>query len=285
MFLGCHLSISKGYLAAGKEAIGLGANVFQFFTRNPRGSKAKELDLEDVQALLRLAKEEGFGPLVAHAPYTLNPASFVPRVAKITRDLLGDDFVRLASLPGAFYNLHPGNYLDKDPQAGMDQTMALLNEIYPKDSKTVVLLETMAGKGTEIGRSFEELAYMLERFKRPEMIGVCLDTCHIFDAGYDIVADLDGVVKALDKVIGLDKLKAIHLNDSLNEMGSRKDRHAKIDEGQIGLTALVAVLAHPQLSGRPVILETPNELPGYAKEIKLLKDSLAKGQGQKAKVS
>jgi deoxyribonuclease-4 len=271
MFLGCHLTISKGFLSMGQEAIKLGANTLQFFTRNPRGSRAKELVDSDVAGFLSLSQEQGFGPIVAHAPYTLNPAAFEPRIASLAKTILTDDFKRLSQLPGVLYNLHPGSHLGHGPEAGMDQTMDLLNAVYPEDGQTVILLETMAGKGNEIGRNFEELAYMVGKFKFPEKIGVCLDTCHIHDGGYDIVGDLDGVLADFDRTVGLNKLLAIHLNDSLNPLNSHKDRHAKIGEGTIGLKALVKIITHPKLSGRPIILETPNDLPGYEREIKLLK--------------
>jgi deoxyribonuclease-4 len=274
MFLGCHLSIASGYLKAGQEALTVGANVFQFFTRNPRGASAKKFDPQDAAALLKLALENGFGPLVAHAPYTLNLASVDPRVASLARDVLRDDFQRLASFPGTLYNLHPGCHLGRGAREGMDSAMELLSEAYPEDSETVVLLETMAGKGSEIGRTFEELAYMLEKFKRPERIGVCFDSCHAHDAGYDLVEDLEGVLAEFDRVVGLKRILAIHLNDSQNLKGAHKDRHAKLDEGRIGLAALAKFASHPRLAGRPIILETPNDPPGFAREIRLLREYL-----------
>jgi deoxyribonuclease-4 len=274
MFLGCHLSIAKGYLAAGKEAESLGANVFQFFTRNPRGSQAKKLDPKDAKALISFAKEKGFGPLVAHAPYILNPASNDERIRNLARGVLLDDFKRLAFFPGAMYNLHPGCHMGRGSEAAMEATMDLLNETYPRESEITVLLETMAGKGTEIGWSFKELAYMLERFKAPEKIGVCFDSCHVSDAGYDLFGDLDGVLAEFDQEVGVERILAIHLNDSQNLKGSRKDRHAKIGEGNLGLNALVKFIGHPLLKGRPIILETPNDPAGYAHEIRLLKDAL-----------
>jgi deoxyribonuclease-4 len=258
----------------GQEALGLGANVFQFFTRNPRGSKAKALKPEDVAALLKLTEEKGFGPLVAHAPYTLNTASVDPRTQGLAQDILKDDFERLAFMPKVLYNLHPGCHLGRGAQAGMDSTMELLNNAYPDNLENPILLETMAGKGTELGRTFEELAYMLAKFKFPERVGVCFDTCHVHDAGYDLINDLEGVLEEFDRVVGLKKIKAIHLNDSLNPKSSHKDRHAKLGEGQMGLDTLIKVISHPQLAGRPIILETPNDLPGYAKEIRLLKETL-----------
>jgi deoxyribonuclease-4 len=274
MFLGCHLSISQGYLKAGQEALSLGANCFQFFTRNPRGSRAKPISVKDALGLLALAKSNGFGPLVAHAPYTLNLSSVDPRVAALAKDFLKDDAARLALLPGALYNLHPGCHLGRGAEAGMDSAMSLLNEAWPKESTTTVLLETMAGKGSEIGRTFEELAFMLSRFKNPDKIGVCFDTCHAHEAGYDLVNDLEGVLAEFDRLIGLERILAIHLNDSLNPLGAHKDRHAKIGQGAIGLTALAKVVSHPNLAGRPIILETPNDSPGYAEEIRLIRMTL-----------
>jgi deoxyribonuclease-4 len=258
----------------GRQALELGANTFQFFTRNPRGSRAKAIDNDDVRAFLDLAVVNGFGPLVAHAPYTLNPASIDPKISELARIILTDDFNRLSLLPGVFYNFHPGCHLGRGAEAAMDTAIELLNEVFPENLNNTVLLETMAGKGTEIGRTFEELAYMLGKFKCPERIGVCFDTCHVFDGGYDLVGDLDGVLKEFERTVGLTKIKAVHLNDSLNALSSRKDRHAKIGEGQIGLEALVKVISHPKLVNRPVILETPNDLDGYAVEIKLLKKEL-----------
>jgi deoxyribonuclease-4 len=267
------LSIAKGYLKAGEEALELGANVFQFFTRNPRGGKAKELNLKDLAALIELTKKEGFGPLVAHAPYTLNPASLDPKVSQFARLALKEDLERLENFPGVLYNLHPGCHLGRGEKAGLDATMELLNEVSP-GFKTMILLETMAGKGTELGQTFESLKYALTKFHDQKRIGVCFDVCHVHDAGYDLVDDLEGVIAEFDRVVGLDKLMALHLNDSKNPKGSRKDRHAKIGEGQIGQEALVKIISHPLLAGRPIILETPNEPVGYAKEIRLLKDAL-----------
>jgi deoxyribonuclease-4 len=274
VFLGCHLSISKGFLSLGREALSLGANTCQFFTRNPRGARGRELRPTDVASFLQLAAAHGFGPMVAHAPYTLNPASQDPRVASLAQDILRDDFRRLALMPGIFYNLHPGCHLGRGAQAGMDKAMELLSQVYPEDGKTVVLLETMAGKGTELGRDFAELAYMLGRFQYPDRIGVCLDTCHVHDAGYDLIEDLEGVLREFDQTIGLARLKVIHLNDSLSPRGARKDRHAKIGQGLIGLSTLARLISHPSLAGRPVVLETPNDPPGFAAEIELIRKTL-----------
>jgi deoxyribonuclease-4 len=264
----------------GQDALSIGANVFQFFTRNPRGSQAKAIQPKDVEALLNLAKENDFGPMVAHAPYTLNPASVEPKISSLAREILRDDFQRLSLTPEAFYNLHPGCHLGRGSEAGMASTMELLNAIYPEDASTMILLETMAGKGTEIGRRFEELAHMLSQFKFPERMGVCFDTCHVHDAGYDLVNDLEGVLHEFDQVVGLNRIKAIHLNDSLNPKASHKDRHAKLGEGRMGLDALIRVISHPKLAGRPIILETPNDLSGYAKEIQLIKQTLSLDTGK-----
>lgn len=269
--LGCHLSSSKGFLHMGEEAISIGASTFQFFTRNPRGSKAKQIDEGDVAAYLAFAKEHGIGVIVAHAPYTLNPASADPKVREFARMTLQDDLRRMEYLPGNLYNFHPGSHVGQGIEKGIDEIAETLNEILWKEQKTTVLLETMAGKGTEIGSRFEELAEIIERVTLQDKIGVCLDTCHVYDAGYDIVQELDRVLEELDRVIGLERLKAVHVNDSKNPFQSHKDRHEKIGEGYIGLETLWKVVHHPKLQGRPFCLETPNELEGYAREIQILK--------------
>lgn len=269
--IGCHLSSSKGFLHMGKEAVSIGADTFQFFTRNPRGSKAKPIDEEDIAKYRAFAKEHGIGVIVAHAPYTLNPASGDPKVREFARMTLEDDLKRMDLLPGNVYNFHPGSHVGQGIETGIQLIAEILNEILRPDQQTTVLLETMAGKGTEIGSRFEELAEVLSQVRYPEKMGVCLDTCHVYDAGYDIVQDLDGVLETFDRVIGLEKLKAVHINDSKNPFQSHKDRHEKIGEGFIGTEALQNVVHHPLLQGRPFCLETPNELDGYAREIALLR--------------
>lgn len=272
LVIGCHLSSSKGYLAMGKTALSIGANTFQFFTRNPRGGKAKAVDLQDAAALMKLAEENNFGPLLAHAPYTMNPCAAEPRLLEFAEMVMTEDLQALEYLPGNLYNFHPGSHVKQGTEIGIEKIAAMLNRVLFAGQHTTVLLETMAGKGSEVGRSFEELAAILDKVQLQDKMGVCLDTCHIFDAGYDIVNSLDEVLTSFDKLIGLGRLKAIHLNDSLNTLGSRKDRHACIGAGNIGLEALTAVINHPALKNLPFYLETPNELPGYAAEIKLLRE-------------
>ena len=270
--IGCHLSISKGFYELGLEALKINANTFQFFTRNPRGGKAKELDGEDISKLEKLMKENNFAEPLAHAPYTLNACSADERTREFAFETMKDDLNRLEKLPCKLYNFHPGSNVGQGVDVGIEQISEMLNKILTKEQTTTVLLETMSGKGTEVGRSFEELKRIIDNVIIKEKIGVCLDTCHINDAGYDIVNNLDGVIEEFDRIIGLDKLKAIHLNDSLNELGAHKDRHAKIGEGKIGVEALVKVINHPKLKHLPFFLETPNELDGYAKEIQLLRE-------------
>lgn len=272
LVIGCHLSSSKGYLAMGKTALSIGANTFQFFTRNPRGGKAKAVDPQDAAALMKLAEENNFGPLLAHAPYTMNPCAAEPRLLEFAEMVMTEDLQALEYLPGNLYNFHPGSHVKQGTEIGIEKIAAMLNRVLFAEQHTTVLLETMAGKGSEVGRSFEELAAILDKMQLQDKMGVCLDTCHIFDAGYDIVNSLDEVLTSFDKLIGLGRLKAIHLNDSLNTLGSRKDRHACIGAGNIGLEALTAVINHPALKNLPFYLETPNELPGYAAEIKLLRE-------------
>lgn len=271
LYIGCHLSASKGFLAMGKKAVKLGANTFQFFTRNPRGGAAKAIDEKDIEAYLEFAEENGIGTIVAHAPYTLNACAATPEIRKFARETMADDLRRMEYIPGNVYNFHPGSHVKQGVEAGIEYIAEMLNEILTKDMTTTVLLETMAGKGSEIGRTFEELKMIMDKVELSEKLGVCLDTCHIFDGGYDIVNDLDGVIKNFDEVIGLERLKAIHLNDSKNIMGSHKDRHEKIGEGNIGSEALIKVINHPAFANLPINLETPNELDGYAKEIEFLK--------------
>lgn len=270
-YIGCHLSASKGFAHMGKEALSIGANTFQFFTRNPRGAKAKALDPADAAALCRLMEEHHFGPIVAHAPYTLNACSADPHLRELAEELMADDLARMEHLPGNLYNFHPGSHVGQGAETGVEQIAALLNKILKPELRTTVLLETMAGKGSEVGRTFEELRAIIDRVELGDRVGVCLDTCHISDGGYDVTGDLDGVLEQFDRVLGLGRLGAVHLNDSMNPSGSHKDRHAKIGEGTLGTEALARVINHPALRDLPFCLETPNELPGYAAEIALLK--------------
>lgn len=271
-YIGCHLSASDGFLAMGKTALSIGANTFQFFTRNPRGSKAKAIDPADVAAFLELAAENGFGTLVAHAPYTINPCSKDERTREFARMTLADDLKRMEHIPGNVYNFHPGSHTGQGIETGIGQIAETLNAILTPDIRTTVLLETMSGKGSEVGSRFEELREIIDRVELSDKLGVCLDTCHVSDAGYDIADDPDGVLTEFDRVIGLDRLRAVHVNDSLNPVGSHKDRHARIGEGCLGAEALGRMVRHPALQGLPFVLETPNELPGYAREIALLKE-------------
>lgn len=269
--IGSHLSTAGGFEAMGKTALEIGANTFQFFTRNPRGSKAKEIDPEDAQKLKELLKDNNFGKLVAHAPYTLNPASAKPEVREFAKITMADDLYRMEYTPGNYYNFHPGSHTGLGTEKGIDLIIELLNHIMDENQTTIVLLEGMSGKGTEIGSKFEELAAIIEGVKLKNKIGVCLDTCHLYEAGYDIVNDLDGVLEEFDKIVGLDRLYAIHLNDSKNELGAKKDRHEKIGEGSLGIETIKNVINHPRLRDLPFNLETPNEIDGYKKEIEILK--------------
>ena len=269
--IGCHLSASKGFLAMGKAAVSIGANTFQFFTRNPRGGSAKAIDERDVAAFLQFSAEHDIAQIVAHAPYTLNACAADPNIRHFATETMADDLRRMEYVPGNFYNFHPGSHVKQGVEVGIDLIVEMLNRILRPEQRTTVLLETMAGKGSEVGRTFEELRAIIDRVELSDHLGVCLDTCHIFDGGYDIVHHLDDVLADFDRVIGLDRLRAIHLNDSLNTLGSHKDRHAKIGQGNIGLEALTHVINHPALRNLPFDLETPNELDGYAAEIKLLK--------------
>ena len=270
--IGCHISSAGGYLAMGERAVALGANTFAFFTRNPRGGAAKAIDPDDVAAFLALCAAHGIERLVAHAPYTLNPCGEKPHVQAFARTAFADDLQRMEHTPGQFYNFHPGSHVGQGVETGIEKIAGVLNEALFPDMRTTVLLETMAGKGSEIGGRFEELRAILDRVELVGKLGVCLDTCHIWDAGYDIVSDLDGVLSEFDRVIGLERLKAVHLNNSLNDRGSHKDRHARITEGRIPLDAIVRIIRHPALNGLPFILETPNDDAGYAQEIALLRE-------------
>ena len=271
LHIGNHLSSSKGYLAMGEEALSLGADVFAFFTRNPRGGRAKDIDEKDLAAFLEFKKNKGIGALVAHAPYTLNPCAAKENLRVFARETMADDLRRLERTPGNFYNFHPGSHVGQGASRGIQLIAGLLNSVLQQDQTTTVLLETMSGKGTEVGRSFEEIAAIIDGVQLSDHLGVCLDTCHVWDGGYDIVNDLDGVLTAFDKAIGLSRLRAVHLNDSLNPRSSHKDRHARIGEGTIGLAALTRVISHPALCRLPFILETPNDHDGYAREITLLR--------------
>ena len=269
--IGCHLSTTKGYENMGKEAIKIGANTFQYFTRNPRGGKAKDIDEKDILALRKLMEENKFAKILAHAPYTLNGCSADESTRQFATEMMADDLERLKYLPTSLYNFHPGSHVKQGVDVGINYIVEMLNKVLKPEHTTIVLLETMAGKGTEVGRTFEEIAEIISRVELKEKMGVCLDTCHVYDAGYDIVNDLDGVLEEFDRIIGLDRLHAIHLNDSKNPFNSHKDRHEKIGEGEIGFEAIKKIINHPKLKNIPFILETPNELDGYAKEIEMLR--------------
>ena len=273
LHIGCHLSSVKGFEHMGKDALSIGADTFQFFTRNPRGGRAKEIDPGDVKRFLELAEKNGFAKLVAHAPYTLNPCSAAEKVRAFAYTAMQDDMKRMEHIPGNYYNFHPGSHVGQGVETGIRLITELLNRIITPEQSTVILLETMAGKGSEIGGRFEELAAVIDGVEIKDKIGVCLDTCHVSDAGYDIINDLDGVLQEFDDIIGLEKLRALHINDSLNPAGSHKDRHARIGEGCLGLDAVVRVINHPKLKGLPCILENPNELDGYAREIAMLREA------------
>ena len=270
--IGCHLSVAKGYKSMGEDALSIGANTFQFFTRNPRGSKAKEINPSDVASLLELLKENNFATILAHAPYTLNACSADEKTREFAVMIMKDDLLRMEYFPNSFYNFHPGSHVKQGVEKGIEYITNILNGILKPEQTTRVLLETMAGKGTEVGRTFEELKQILDGVTLSEKMGVCLDTCHIYDAGYDIVNDLDGVIDEFDRIIGLDKLYAIHLNDSKNPFKSHKDRHETIGQGSIGIEAISKIINHPKLRHLPFYLETPNELTGHAQEIKMLRE-------------
>ena len=271
LYIGCHLSSAKGFENMGKEALDIGANTFQFFTRNPRGGKAKAIDEKDVKAFLDMADRNGFGKLIAHAPYTLNPCSASDKVRAFAYEVMSDDMKRMEYVPGNYYNFHPGSHVGQGTEKGIQLITKLLNDIITPWQSTTILLETMAGKGSEIGGSFGELAAIIDGVELKDKIGVCMDTCHVSDAGYDIVNNLDGVLDEFDSIVGLEKLHAVHINDSMNPCGARKDRHAKIGEGHLGAETIARVIRHPKLKNLPCILETPNDLEGYAREIMMLK--------------
>ena len=266
------MSASKGYEAMGKMALKLNANTFAFFTRNPRGGKAKEINQADVDRYLALAKEHRFGKLVAHAPYTMNLCAAKEDIRAFSKEMIADDLKRMEYTPENYYNFHPGSHVGQGAEAGIQLIADALNGVLTKDQNTIVLLETMAGKGTEVGRNFEELREILDRVTLKEKMGVCFDTCHVWDGGYDIVNHLDEVLAEFDRVIGLDRLYAVHFNDSMNDCGAHKDRHEKIGDGKIGLEAMKRIATHPALSGRPFILETPNDDAGYAREIAWIRE-------------
>lgn len=271
--IGCHLSASKGYAHMAKEAVSIKANTFQFFTRNPRGGTAKEISEKDIEEFNKIAKENNFTKILAHAPYTINICSANEDTRKFGIDTMKDDLMRMEYTPNNLYNFHPGSHVNQGVEVGIKLIIEALNDILKPEQTTTVLLETMAGKGSEIGRSFEEIKQIIDGVELNEKLGVCLDTCHVYDAGYDIVNDLDGVLNKFDEVIGLDRLKAIHINDSKNPFSSHKDRHEKIGEGSLGLDAFVKIINHPKLRDLPFFLETPNEIEGYANEIKILKEN------------
>lgn len=269
--IGCHISSAKGFLAMGKAAQSIGASTFQFFTRNPRGGTAKALDPADVEAMNAYCAEQGIGNLLAHAPYTLNACAKDAGLREFARNTMADDLTRLEYIPNCMYNFHPGSHVQQGAEVGIAYIAEALNQVLRPEQSTTVLLETMAGKGSEVGRIFEELRSILDKVELQEKMGVCLDTCHVFDGGYDIVSNLEGALEEFDRVIGLERLKAVHLNDSMNPLGSHKDRHQKIGEGSIGLEAFTAIINHPKLKALPFYLETPNEMEGYAAEIALLR--------------
>ena len=270
-YIGCHLSSSKGFAAMGKTALSIGANTFQFFTRNPRGGAAKDIDPQDAQALVLMQGSGEIGKIVAHAPYTLNPCAKEEKTLEFARNTMQDDLRRMEYTPGNYYNFHPGSHVGQGADAGIEWIAEALNEVLTPEQTTTVLLETMAGKGSEVGRSFEELRAIIDRVELSDKLGICLDTCHVWDAGYDIAGDLDGVLEEFDHVIGLNRLCAVHFNDSMNDRGSHKDRHACIGKGKIGLDAMRRVATHPLLSDKPFILETPNDDEGYRREIALFR--------------
>ena len=271
LYIGCHLSASKGYAAMENQAREIGANTFAFFTRNPRGGSAKEINPSDVKKFLDNAGD--FGKLVAHAPYTMNPCAADEKIRHFSRSAMADDLKRMELTPDNYYNFHPGSHVKQGAEIGIELIAGQLNEVLTSEQSTIVLLETMAGKGSEVGRNFSELRAIIDRVQLKEKLGVCLDTCHIWDGGYDIVNNPDGVMEEFDKIIGLDRLKAVHLNDSLNPCGSHKDRHARIGEGHIGADALVKFMNRSEIKGLPIILETPNDMDGYAREIKFLREN------------
>ena len=272
LYIGNHTSSSKGYAAMGRQIVKNGGNTFAFFTRNPRGGNAKAIDPADVAKFQEIAREHEFGKIVAHAPYTLNACAAKENLRDFARNTFSDDLKRMEATPGNYYNFHPGSHVGQGIEVGIQKIAEVLNAVLTEEQTTTVLLETMAGKGSEVGSHFQELRAIMDLVEKRDKLGICLDTCHVWDGGYDIVNDLDGVLTEFDRIIGLDHLKAIHLNDSLNPLGSHKDRHARIGEGQIGLDALVRVIRHPALEGKPFILETPNDDEGWTREIVLLRE-------------
>ncbi len=272
LYIGNHTSSSKGYAAMGRQIVKNGGNTFAFFTRNPRGGNAKAIDPADVAKFQEIAREHEFGKIVAHAPYTLNACAAKENLRDFARNTFSDDLKRMEATPGNYYNFHPGSHVGQGIEVGIQKIAEVLNAVLTEEQTTTVLLETMAGKGSEVGSHFQELRAIMDLVEKRDKLGICLDTCHVWDGGYDIVNDLDGVLTEFDRIIGLDHLKAIHLNDSLNPLGSHKDRHARIGEGQIGLDALVRVIQHPALEGKPFILETPNDDEGWTREIALLRE-------------
>ncbi len=272
LYIGNHTSSSKGYAAMGRQIVKNGGNTLAFFTRNPRGGNAKAIDPADVAKFQEIAREHEFGKIVAHAPYTLNACAAKENLRDFARNTFSDDLKRMEATPGNYYNFHPGSHVGQGIEVGIQKIAEVLNAVLTEEQTTTVLLETMAGKGSEVGSHFQELRAIMDLVEKRDKLGICLDTCHVWDGGYDIVNDLDGVLTEFDRIIGLDHLKAIHLNDSLNPLGSHKDRHARIGEGQIGLDALVRVIRHPALEGKPFILETPNDDEGWTREIALLRE-------------
>lgn len=276
LYIGNHTSSSKGYTAMARQMISNGGNTFAFFTRNPRGGKAKAINEKDIQEFLLVTKEYKFGKIVAHAPYTLNACAAKENLRDFARETFADDLRRMEYTPGNYYNFHPGSHVGQGTETGIHKIAEILNDVLTEEQTTTVLLETMSGKGSEVGRNFQELRDILELVELKDKMGICLDTCHVWDGGYDIVNNLDGVLKEFDNIIGLSRLKAVHLNDSMNGLGSHKDRHARIGEGEIGLDALIRIIRHPALKGIPFILETPNDDKGWTEEIHLLRDAFEK---------
>lgn len=272
LYIGNHTTSSKGYTRMARQMIANGGNAFAFFTRNPRGGNAKAIDPADVAKFQEIAREHEFGKIVAHAPYTLNACAAKENLRDFARETFADDLKRMEATPGNYYNFHPGSHVGQGIEVGIQKIAEVLNAVLTEDQTTTVLLETMSGKGSEVGSHFQELRAIMDLVEKRDKLGICLDTCHVWDGGYDIVNNLDGVLTEFDRIIGLDHLKAIHLNDSLNPLGSHKDRHARIGEGQIGLDALVRVIRHPALEGKPFILETPNDDEGWTREIALLRE-------------
>lgn len=271
LYIGCHLSASKGYKDMGKQALKINANTFAFFTRNPRGGSAKAINQSDIDAFMEIYNENKFGKLVAHAPYTMNACAADEKIREFALNAMKDDIKRMEYTPNNYYNFHPGSHVKQGAEVGIKLISEQLNNVITAEQSTIILLETMAGKGSEVGRNFEEIRKIIDNVELNDKLGVCLDTCHVWDGGYNIVNNLDGVLEEFDRIIGLERLKAVHLNDSLNPLGAHKDRHAKIGEGYIGLDALINVINHPYLKELPFILETPNDLEGYAKEIEILR--------------